>query len=686
MVEMAIEVGGTFTDLIWTDGEGGVRTHKVPSTPDDPARGVIAGLEEALGGRVEAVASLFHGSTVATNAVIERRGCRAALLTTRGFRDLLAIQRQLRPNVYAIACLKPEPLIPLERIAEVPERIGADGRIVEPLDEAAAAEAIDRLVETQQPQAIAVCLLHAYRNPEHEQRLATLIRARHPALPVILSSAVLPTFREYERASTTAMAAYLAPLVGRYLGQIESRLESAGSRLFVMQSSGGILPAAGLSERGVEMLNSGPAAGVIAATRTAARLGDADLLTLDIGGTSADVCLVVGGEPKVRAESEIDGLPVGMPTVDISNVGAGGGSIAWIDRGGMLQVGPQSAGAQPGPACYGRGGEAPTVTDALVALGWIRPDQFLGGRMTLDSEAAGRALASLAEPLGSGPEETAEAIVAIATANVSRGVRLVSVQRGHDPKRHALYAYGGMGPMIAALVADDLKIGRIVVPPNPGLFSATGLLVSELKRVYRETAFAALDEAAVAGVEATFERMQNAAAAEFADYGIAADSLQFQWILEMRYVGQGFELQVEIDPARLDAGGRGYLEQAFRAVHEAVYGEAPAGEALEIVTFRLVAGKPRESSVLDRFAAAADAGPEIVRPEIVRGVVRYRGAPRDCAFLRRASLPEGFEIAGCAVIEEPTSTTFVPPGWTARIGGLGAIELSADGSDDGSQA
>jgi N-methylhydantoinase A len=639
LVGVAIEVGGTFTDLIWLDGAGEIRTHKVPSTPDDPARAVIAGLEEALEGQVERVRTLFHGSTVATNAVIERRGCRAALLTTWGFRDLLAIQRQLRPNVYSLACLKPEPLIPLERVLEVPERIGPDGTVLEPLDVEALLVALDDLMARQRPQSIAVCLLHSYRNPAHERQVAELLRERHPDIPVILSSAVLPTFREYERASTTAMAAYLAPLVGRYLRTIGERLEAAGGRLFVMQSSGGILPAAGLGER----------------------------------GTSADVCLIAGGQPEVRAETVVAGLPVGMPTVDIANVGAGGGSITWLDRGGMLQVGPQSAGAFPGPACYGRGGEAPTVTDALVQLGWIRPQAFLGGRMPLQAAAAEQALATLGGDLGLDAAGTAEAIVAIGTANVSRGVRLVSVQRGHDPKRHALYAYGGMGPMIAALAAEELGIRRIVVPPHPGLFSALGLLVADHKRIYLETAFLPVGPAAAGTVAETFLRLQRTAEAEFAEYGLERAALVFEWILEMRYVGQGFELQVPVAPERLEAEGSGYLLDSFRAVHETSYGNAPPSEEIEIVTFRLVARKPSSGDALERLEAEVQE-----TPQVEAGRIRHRGQLHDCSFVRRGSLPRGFEVEGCAIVEEPTSTTFVPPGWRARVGPLGALEITRE--------
>ncbi|HEY7819305.1 MAG TPA: hydantoinase/oxoprolinase family protein, partial [Vicinamibacteria bacterium] len=382
MIQLAAEVGGTFTDLIWTDGTGRVRTHKVPSTPSDPSQAVIHALDECLGKDAPLLRRLFHGSTVATNAVLERKGGRTALVTTRGYKDILVLQRQTRPNVNSIVCRKPEPLVPLRRTIEATERVSVNGEVVVPVDERDFLDAMDRLMNSEDPEALAVCLLHSYRSPAHERRIRKLVKERYPRLEVALSSDVLPTFREYERASTTVMAAYLAPLVSGYVEHLERELDSRSGEasLFIMQSSGGILPGEGARARPVEMLNSGPAAGVIAAVRIAELLGDSDLITLDVGGTSADMCLVDGGVPEVTAEREVDGLPVGISSLDIANVGAGGGSIAWIDRGGMLRVGPESAGARPGPACYGYGGEAPTVTDALVHLGWIRPHRFLGGR------------------------------------------------------------------------------------------------------------------------------------------------------------------------------------------------------------------------------------------------------------------------------------------------------------------
>jgi N-methylhydantoinase A len=675
MIKMAIEVGGTFTDLIWLDEAGEVRTHKLPSTPHDPSVGVIDGLEQALGDKLTGLSQLFHGSTVATNAILERKGCRAALLTTRGFRDILQLQRQLRPNVYAIACKKPEPLVPLSRSIEVTERLDAAGEVVVPLDEEQLLSAVDELVRVERVEAIAICLLHAYRNPVHEERVRRLVEDRYPDLPVVLSTKVLPTFREYERASTTAMAAYLVPLVGRYLSRLENHLTRSArdSDLFIMQSSGGVLPSSGSRDRGVDMLNSGPAAGVIGAVRVAEVIGDRDVITLDVGGTSADICLIAGGNPGVTAETEVGGLPVGLPSIDIANIGAGGGSLGWIDAGAMLQVGPRSAGARPGPACYGHGGTAPTITDALVRLGWIRPHRFLGGRMTLQPERADEALASLAKPLGQSADALAQAMVEIGAAHIGQGIRLVSVQRGHDPKHYALYGYGGMGPMIGALAAGELNIRRVVIPPFPGLFSALGLLVADLKRIYRKTNLLPVDDGIGAKAAETFAQMRKEAEAEFAGFGQAPRDLQFEHALEMRFHGQGFELLTPVDTVQLAAEGASYLHRLFRGTHRARYGASAFGEAIEIVSFRLVAQVPTPREALDQVTRSAAGA---AKPDIEEGCVLFRGKTVPGRFAWRQSLPEGFLLSGAAIIEEPTATTLVPPGWTATVARCGSLLLT----------
>ena len=643
MIKMAVETGGTFTDLIWVGKDGQVRTHKVPSTPVDPSGGVIQGLEEALGDEIQQMTQMFHGSTAATNAVLERKGCRAGLITTRGFRDVLAIQRQTRANVYAVAFEKPRPLIPLNLIREVTERIGVNGEVIAPLNERelldATAELLARGVE-----ALAICFLHSYRTPVHEQKAASLVRDAFPGLPVVLSSTILPAFREYERTSTTAMAAYLTPMVDRYLGNLEQYLDTrkSGASLFIMQSSGGVVPSSAARARAVDMLQSGPAAGVIAATRVGTQLGDRNIITLDMGGTSTDVAVITNGTAAVATEKEVDGLPVGVPSVDIANVGAGGGSIGWIDAGGMLHVGPQSAGARPGPACYGHGGIEPAVTDALVQLGWLRPQSFLGGRMKLHPERAEKAIAGLAERLNQSVESTAQGMLDIAVAHTNRCVRLVSIQRGYDPRDYVIYAYGGMGPVVGALVAEEMKIERVVVPPHPGLFSALGLLMSDLRRIYRRTGFTTISSDAPREVAQTFELMRAEALEEFSVYGYPAEQMQWETWAEMRYRGQGFELPVKIDLDNLALEGRTHLNQIFHQAHRARYGTAAPNDNIELVSYRLVAQVPSEWKQLDAHNGGGDA----TEPAIETGSVTFAGDKKECLFVRRASLPRGYSPAG----------------------------------------
>ena len=674
MIKMAVETGGTFTDLIWVGQDGRLRTYKVPSTPVDPSGGVIQGLEEALDTGIQHMTQLFHGSTAATNAVLERQGCRAGLITTRGFRDVLAIQRQTRANVYAVAIEKPRVLVPPNLIREVTERIGVNGSIVVPLDEDEVISATSQLL-AQGIEALAICFLHSYRASVHEERAAQLIRDKFAGLPVVLSSSILPAFREYERTSTTAMAAYLTPLVDRYLGNLEQylRARSSGASLFIMQSSGGVVPSSAARRRAVDMLQSGPAAGVIAATRVGAVLGDRNIITLDMGGTSTDVALITDGSAGVATEREVDGLPVGVPSVDIANVGAGGGSIAWVDAGGMLHVGPRSAGARPGPACYGHGGTEPAVTDALVQLGWIRPQSFLGGRMKLYPDRAAKAITDLADRLHQSVESTAQGMIDIAVAHTSRCVRVVSVQRGYDPRDYVIYAYGGMGPVVGALVAQEMKIRRVVVPPHPGLFSALGLLMSDLKRIYRMAGFTAISASTPQQAAETFQQMRGAAIEEFSGYGYGPDQMQWETWAEMRYRGQGFELPVEIDLERLALEGRAYLNEIFHHAHRLRYGTAAPNDNIELVGYRLVAQVPSDWKRLDQQDGAGEAESSLENAAVVFG-----GAKQNCRFARRENLRAGYSLTGLAIFEEASATTVVPPGWRLTVGPERALLLEQE--------
>jgi N-methylhydantoinase A len=659
MSRLAIEIGGTFTDVMWLQDGGRLRTHKTPSTPDDPAAAVFTALEEiGLDPAAERLGAFVHGSTVATNAVLTRRGARAGLLVTRGFRDVLALQRQLRANVYDPFPRKPEPVIPGRLTREVAERLDHRGEVLEPLDEDRLLAGVRELVEDHGVESLALCLLHAYRNPVHERRALEVIAGAYPDLPVMASSDVLPVFREYERASATAICAYIVPRVRDYLERLDRRFRAGATPMFIMQSSGGVLPPEGIARRPIELLESGPAAGVTAALAVAERLGDAHAITLDMGGTSTDVCLITGGRAEQSSEREIDGLPLGIPSLDIVNVGAGGGSLGFVDAGGMLQVGPDSAGADPGPACYGRGGERPALTDALVALGWLRPEAFLGGAMPLDAAAAARAL-------GEAPETTAAAMVRIAVAHIARAVSQVSVQRGRDPRGYAIYAYGGMGPMVAALAAEDLRVGRVVVPVHPGLFSALGLLLADLKRTYEQTRIMALRDGGERAVADAFAGLEAQAAAELAGYGVAPEAIRYDHTLTMRYQGQGFELAVPVERERISLP---YLVDEFHAAHRAAYGDAVPANVVEVVTLRVEAVAARGGGVLDDAPAGA-AGEDATRPIV------WDGERRDCRFVARSGLGAGAVLDGPAIVEEPTATTLVAPGWRATVADDGSLML-----------
>lgn len=672
-VKLAVEVGGTFTDVVWIDGGGTLRTQKVPSTPHDPSQGVIAGVRHAVGPGAAPLQRFLHGSTVATNTVLERKGPPTGFVTTRGFGDVLATQRQLRQNVYAVVSHKPQPLISPGHVVEVGERTAADGNVVVALDETGVVEDIRRLVQDHDVHTVGVCLLHSYKNAVHERRIRELVTHELPDVTVILSSDVLPTFREYERASTTAMCAYVAKVVDGYIHRLERYLEPRAplAPLFIMQSSGGVLPSSGVRRRPIEMLNSGPAAGVIGAVRIAGQAGYSNVITFDMGGTSTDVCLVVDGEPAVTSDRHVDGLPVAVPSLDITNVGAGGGSIGWVDPGGMLRTGPRSAGADPGPACYGRGGEEATLTDAVVHLGWIRGEHFLGGEMPLQEQRAAEALAMLAGPLEVSTTDMAQSIVDIAVNHNSNAVRVVSTQRGHDPQDYALCGYGGMGPLVAALVAEQMRIHRVLVPPHPGLFSAVGLLLADLERTYQRTVFLPIDEGTVSLLLADFASLQAVAVEEFERYGHARAQLSTQAWLEMRYVGQGFELVVPVDLASLQSGGHQALISLFHGAHRHRYGTSAPSDAIEIVNCRLVVRVPNQGDVLAQLRRADELTPS--EPDTAQ--VWFQGQIRRCEFARRSTLPPGYQGEGLMVIEEPTATTLVPPGWRATVGDAGMLSL-----------
>ncbi len=682
-IRVAVDIGGTFTDATLVDDERGtVAIAKVPTTPADPSDGFMQALARVLGGvAAEDVGLVVHATTVATNAIVEGRLARSGFVTTEGFRDLLEIARQVRPSLYDTRFEKPPPLVPRDRAVEVRERLGPRGEVLTPLDERSVHEAAARL-RGEGVESVAVCLLHAYVNPEHEQRVGAILAEELPGVPVSLSSAVAPEFREYLRASTTVVNAAVRPVVERYLERIEARLAQAGVRakLLVMQSGGGVYGAEAAARRPVHMVESGPAAGVIAAAHLGESLGRRDLLSFDMGGTTAKVGLVRDGRPTVTKDftvggrvaaagsgaTSLAGYPVRTPVVDLVEVGAGGGSIAWIDSGGLLRVGPRSAGAEPGPVCYGRGGEEPTVTDANVVLGRLDPAYFLGGEVALDAEGARRAIEErCARPLGLDVVQAAHGIVEIANAAMVNALRLISVQRGYDPRRFVLVAFGGAGPLHASALAREAELPTVVVPRSPGIFSATGLLATDLERDAATTLLRRLDELDPAEVDAAFRELEAAGREELEREGVASDRIELVRRLDLRYVGQSFELTI---PAGDDLAGR------FHAEHERTYGFAAPGEPVELVGVRLTAVGRIDKPPPRRL----EPGGAPVEKER-RGVYfAEAGGFVDCPVFDRYLLPAGARLEGPAVVEELDSTTLVHPGFAATVDTFGNLVLERE--------
>ena len=657
-MRVGVEVGGTFTDLV-AIGPDGIRVTKVPSVPRRPDEGAFNALVQSEI-PLSSIDELAHGSTVATNAVLERKGFPTAFVTTAGFRDILALQRHGRSRIYDLEYQKPVPVVDRASSFEVTERVLADGAIETSLDVNAVERSLLPELKRGQFQAVAICLLNAYVNPVHEVALRELIRSKLPDVHVTISSDVTREFREFERASTTTLSAYVQPVIESYIKRFSKRLSEQGfnGRFSVMQSNGGRLPAEAMHASAVNALLSGPAAGVMGATRQAARSGYKNLITLDIGGTSTDVCVVTDGRPQLTTEFSIDGLPVRIPVLDINTIGAGGGSIVWVDDGGMLRVGPQSAGADPGPACYGRGGQRPTLTDAHVIRRTVRAEAFLGGRMAIDAEASRRVLEPIARTFRMSVEQAADSAVQLANANIVRAIQLISTERGHDPRDYVLVPFGGAGPLHAAHIAADLALDTIVVPPAAGVISAYGLIASDFMQFDSVTRRRTVDDDAGSFVREVFAEMKERAVQRARELGLG-NRLQLSFVADMRFVGQAFEVPVELaerDVVKLTAGK---IRARFGEAHQRVYffgGEAD--KPIEFVSFRLGITVPlRELPLL-----AEESGQALKAQAIEMFDER---AWRKGQLLSRSALNVGRKITGPALLEDPTSTLLVPAGWTA---------------------
>jgi N-methylhydantoinase A len=669
---VGVDSGGTFTDIcLMNAATGAIRVWKVPSSPDDPSRaiadGLIEGLAQAASARPTDAVYFGHGTTVATNALIQHRGVRTGLITTAGFRDLLEIGRQRRPHLYDLQCDKPPCLVPRDLRLEVAERMKFDGRVETPLDEAAV-RAAARSLKAAGVEAVAICFLYSYVDPIHEARAKNIVEEELPEAFVTASHLVAPEFREYERFSTTVVNAYLGPILSRYVARLATRLDAAGVRgpRHITQSNGGVMSFATAERQAVRTVLSGPATGVVGALKVGEFAGFRNLITFDMGGTSTDVALIQDGRPTLASELEVHGYPLKTPALDIHTVGAGGGSIAYLDAGGHLKVGPRSAGSVPGPACYGLGNEEPTVTDANVALQTLNPTHLLAGRMPIDRAQAVRAVDRLASRLGLDSTATAQGIVSVVTANMAKAIRLISVQRGHDPRDYTLVAFGGAGPLHAGRLARELDIPRILVPRNPGILCALGLLLSDLKTTFSRTRILMLDTASVDEIESTFRDLEKQASRWFETESLPPECRHLRRSVDLRYAGQNYELTVAIADGDLTTAAKEQIRSDFAAAHQRLYGYVAESEPIQMITFRVEAigmiratEFQRHPAMVEQVHAARTGEREVWLGEIGRSVL--------CPVYDRDRLQPGHVVRGPSVIEQMDATTLLLPDQTARV-------------------
>ena len=672
MTSIGVDIGGTFTDVVAIDAAGGLRIAKLPSTRSDPSAAVRTVLESLLPQWNIApadVACFAHGTTVATNAVLERRGARLGLITSAGFEDVLEIGRQNRRQIYQLL-LKPETpgfLAPRARRRGVVESIDADGTVLTPLDTASLEQAVDALV-ADGVEAIAVCFLFSFVNPLHERSAAEFIRMRHPRLMVSISSEVDPAFREFERTVVTSFDAYVKAGLDRYLGEMERDLEGAGigAPLQIMQSRGGVCGARVARQRPIRLFLSGPAAGVVGARAAGRSAGHEDLITVDIGGTSCDIALIARGAPVIRPEGLLDGFRIRVPMVDVNSIGAGGGSIAWIDAGGGLRVGPQSAGAEPGPACYGRGGAEATVTDASIVLGYLDPQYFAGGTLRLDPELAARAIEhKVARPLGLSLREAALGIHRVLNAQMAEGIRLVSISRGMDPRRFSLMPFGGGGALHATALARELGMTTVVVPRHPGVLCAAGLLSAEIEHEAAIGFLARLDAADPADILAVCVRLADECAGRMRDEGIAADTVSTACYADVCYAGQAHHLEVPL-ATHAPQSMLAVLYDDFCDRYDQVHGHHTRAPA-RFVNLRVVQRAPGRATLPPAGRQGGTAGkeaPSVRHRSILLADIDH---PVEAQVVDRDRLSPGDTLQGPVIVEQSDTTTLIEPGWSGRV-------------------
>ncbi len=680
-IRLGVDIGGTFTDLVLLEEETGrLMVTKVPSRPADPAGALLAAVEQALeqaGAEPDAVTLLSHGTTIVTNAVLEEKLARTALITTKGFRDVLEIGRHLRPDMYDLFQDKPTPIVPRDLRFEVEERMGPDGAAVTPLNGDTTRLAI-QAVEATGAEAVAVSFLHAYANDAHEAAVKDELMAALPQVSVTAASDVCREIREFERTSTVVLNAAAMPVVSHYLEDLRARTADLlpQAQVLLMQSNGGSMTVGAARQAPVHLIYSGPAAGVLASQFIGRLTGRANVLGFDMGGTSTDLSLVYGGEPRMTTEATVGGYPVKLPVLDVHTIGAGGGSIAWLDQGGGLRVGPQSAGADPGPVAYGRGGSEPTVTDANLALGRLDPARFLGGAMKLDADASLAAIEErIAKPLGLDPLVAAAGIIRIANANMERAVKVSSAERGYNPRDFSLVAFGGAGPVHAAAVAREVGFPWVLVPEAPGVFSALGLLVADIRHDFVRSHVGRVDEVDREVLARLYGELEALGAAALEEDGIEPGRRALQRTADLRYVGQAYEVNVPAPSGVVDEAALADIVARFHAEHQRLFAHSSPGDPVELVSLRLVAvGSVRAPDLSERPAGGA-AAPRESRPvyfEESDGFV-------DCPIYERAGLTPGAELDGPAIVEQMDSTTVVHPGQAASVDAWGNLIIGTGG-------
>ncbi|MEW6447554.1 MAG: hydantoinase/oxoprolinase family protein [Bacillota bacterium] len=668
--KLAVDTGGTFTDFCLFGDNGELHVFKEPSTPDDPSRAVLEGIKRISRqkGIPPGEIDLFlHGTTVATNAILERKGARLALVTTKGFKDIIFIGRQNRPHLYNFRHLKPQPLVARNLVFEVNERILADGLVVVELGEQEIASVVAAIVGAG-VESVAICLLHAYVNPVHEMLLKRALQEKLPHLSVTISSEILPEFREYERTSTTVLNAFVRPVVNGYLGRLEKGLKSAGvkSGLYIMQSNGGVVDSTLAREQSVRTVLSGPAGGVMAGVCLARLTRYKNLITVDMGGTSMDICLIRKGAPRFTSEGSIEGYPLRLPMLDVHTIGAGGGSIAWVDSGGALQVGPRSAGAFPGPACYNHGGQEPTVTDANLVLGRLSPEDFAGG-LSLRPDLSERSISQrVGKPLRLTPREAAEGIIRVLNANMVRALRVVSVQKGHDPRDFCLMAFGGAGPLHAVELARELGIPRVVVPPYPGVTSAWGMLSVDVRHDYTVTFRADLVPEIASEINRGFAQLESRGMGDLFSKGFTEEEILLSRFADIRYKGQSYELSLPFPNTLLGEREVEAIARCFHRLHRQCYGYCRENAPLEVVALRLTAAGKLPKTKPRRVARKKEPVAAGVRTVYLAGELL-----KVPVFQRREIAAA--ECKGPAIISQADSTTLLWPGdiaWCDRWGNI----------------